>query len=427
MQAQYGLSGHFLLSYSLSAVYIIKESMQQIISKSGDSRPRFHLAVRIGGVAPGKGSDMSTSGGAARSAEKNARALAADILSARLVEASLVEGSSHIHAYWSGDSGQLLAASRALQLAFANFHSPASSPEPESSVAVVLGMAPPLNEGDELTDSIAEGNSILDLVHPWQILMTRTFLDHLTCGQLLQIKPASAVAGIYEFVWTGEDRLVRLQAHTRAQHILISMPAPDGEPSAASLGPSPLPVSMPRFQVLKTTAAYAATKFAAAYACARTWLGGQLSRRRRWANVSLGAAVLLASTTYVVTRHHHATNAVLPAVHSQQSALIKPEAVAQANTKAPPAVEVPVGHKAQSHPAASLTAAPSEKPKGHNCLIGDQISTYLAMAESNRTRGHYEDALRQYNKVLDCEPANHEARSGLERMRESGALHSPKE
>jgi hypothetical protein len=53
-----------------------------------------------------------------------------------------------------------------------------------------------------------------------------------------------------------------------------------------------------------------------------------------------------------------------------------------------------------------------------NCnLPANAIPDYLKNAERNRSRGAYGDAERQFAAVLACEPANPQAREGMERVR----------
>jgi hypothetical protein len=389
--------------------------MPQTTTTPERSGPRFHLAVRIGGVV---------ARGPTGSVAANAGALAADILATRLGETPLIDAKGNIHAYCSGNSGWLLAASRALQLAFANFRHDASSPEPQLSIAVILDKAPSIDDCGELTETMAESIPLLDLAQPWQILMTRTFLDHLACRQSLWIEPASAGTGIYEFAWTGKERRGQLQAQTPTPHTLLAMPAaPVAEPtldlSVASL--TPAQVAARRFNPLSGIIAHGA----ALLATMRAWLGSRPQLRRHWAGAGLGILLLLAATYLIARRHGSTTSAASPA-RSRQPSLIKPAGVANTNPQTASGVQAADEGKLAPKPAPPLASTPMNKPKGRTCLIGDQIGTYLGMAENNRTRGHYEDAVRQYNKVLDCEPANHEARLGLERIRESGVLHSPK-
>jgi hypothetical protein len=114
-----------------------------------------------------------------------------------------------------------------------------------------------------------------------------------------------------------------------------------------------------------------------------------------------------------------------------------PTASAPATTQAQSAAKAPPTQSAaesrHKKPAAEVPAPPAPKPQetvqtntgkneghpsGRECLIGmDQIPDLLAQGEHSLGRGKYDDAIRQYQAVLECEPGNASARAGLERAR----------
>ena len=61
-------------------------------------------------------------------------------------------------------------------------------------------------------------------------------------------------------------------------------------------------------------------------------------------------------------------------------------------------------------------------PRVHDCAIAGLIPNYLSLAETNRNRGQYDAAIRQYNEVLGCEPNNREAQEGLRRTKDAERL-----
>ena len=62
-------------------------------------------------------------------------------------------------------------------------------------------------------------------------------------------------------------------------------------------------------------------------------------------------------------------------------------------------------------------------PPTTNCqLIPTDVPRYLDMADNNRGRGKYSDAEREYNAVLQCDPQNERAHSGLTRTKEAEAI-----
>jgi serine/threonine protein kinase len=79
---------------------------------------------------------------------------------------------------------------------------------------------------------------------------------------------------------------------------------------------------------------------------------------------------------------------------------------------------------ASNTPAPPPAAAPAAKPSENCQLIPTDIPRYLDMADNNRGRGKYSDAERQYNSVLQCDPENDRARSGLSRTKQAEAIPS---
>jgi len=71
----------------------------------------------------------------------------------------------------------------------------------------------------------------------------------------------------------------------------------------------------------------------------------------------------------------------------------------------------------------TVTPSRGEKAQTDNCqLIQSDILRYTDMADSNRARGKYVDAEREYNAVLACEPQNENARAGFLRTKQAEAV-----
>ncbi len=71
----------------------------------------------------------------------------------------------------------------------------------------------------------------------------------------------------------------------------------------------------------------------------------------------------------------------------------------------------------------TVTPSEGEKAQTDNCqLIQSDIARYMDMADSNRARGKYVDAEREYNAVLACEPQNENARTGFLRTKQAEAV-----
>jgi tetratricopeptide (TPR) repeat protein len=126
-------------------------------------------------------------------------------------------------------------------------------------------------------------------------------------------------------------------------------------------------------------------------------------------------------------REQEAIDAVQKMNGDLKAATVKTEA---AQHQYPP---VPVHTKAAPQPAKnapvsetrSTTPAPAPSKPLANCqLIPTDIPRYLDMADNNRGRGKYSDAEREYNSVLQCDPENGRARTGLNRTKQAEAIPS---
>jgi serine/threonine-protein kinase len=126
-------------------------------------------------------------------------------------------------------------------------------------------------------------------------------------------------------------------------------------------------------------------------------------------------------------REQEAIDAVQKMNGDLKAATVKTEA---AQHQSPP---VPVHTKAAPQPAKNApvsearntTPAPAPSKPLANCqLIPTDIPRYLDMADNNRGRGKYSDAEREYNSVLQCDPENDRARTGLNRTKQAEAIPS---
>jgi hypothetical protein len=55
-------------------------------------------------------------------------------------------------------------------------------------------------------------------------------------------------------------------------------------------------------------------------------------------------------------------------------------------------------------------------------LLPSDLSSYLDRADKDRAAGHYDDAARQYGKVIECDPHNARAQQGSARTRQARAV-----
>jgi serine/threonine-protein kinase len=125
--------------------------------------------------------------------------------------------------------------------------------------------------------------------------------------------------------------------------------------------------------------------------------------------------------------HNIAAEAAKPPAPAKPEPVVRPTpAPAHAKSAAVAKNALPQVASTASSAAAVSTppAAPPKPPDTQNCqLIATDVPRYLDMADNNRGRGKYSDAEREYNAVLQCDPQNDRARSGLSRTKEAEAIH----
>ena len=73
-------------------------------------------------------------------------------------------------------------------------------------------------------------------------------------------------------------------------------------------------------------------------------------------------------------------------------------------------------HEQPARPSAPPLPSSKFKPQSCQLLQSDYVET-LERADSNRAKGKYGDAKREYGEVLACDPGNERAREGLDRTK----------
>ena len=147
-----------------------------------------------------------------------AQALVKDILMSRLEVDPEINAHGYVHTQGFTDLGRALAASRALQFAFEGFRN--AVPTPPANIAVVLDSSAPEEAAAEQAGPSVEQKELLASAKPSQVLITQAFYDRIAHSQpALRSSPR---AGIYEYLWTSEQRLDQLQAEAEFMPTLVS-------------------------------------------------------------------------------------------------------------------------------------------------------------------------------------------------------------
>lgn len=396
--------------------------MQTVTPHRRTAEDNFEVVVRLRQSSNGQPSDATL--------RLRAQALLKDILMTRLEVEAEINAHESVHTRGFGDLGRALAASRALQLAFEGFRT--AVPAARANVSVVLDSLAPDETVSTHAGLSVEQKDLLDLAKPSQVLITQAFYDRIAFYQPA-LRSSTLRAGVYEFLWTSEQRLNELQAEAEFMPTLIQPPPVADFVAATIIVPAVRPVPVSRWKEPDPTYAPAPEPVLDDPVPAK-WL----STSRIFA---IGTAiVLLCAIGYLVSSFVFGNR---PRPAPQITRQEKPTPVRQSPETPPtdlpkpvvPAKPAPVeAHSAPprvvvkpakpagvlSDAASSSEQTASKATRSRNCSLEvDEIPRYLNLAESNSSQGRYERAISEYNLVLGCQPGNRSALDGLRRAEDA--------
>jgi hypothetical protein len=402
--------------------------MPTVTQQDRAAKDQFELVLRLQQSRSGHPTDGSAG------LRLRAHALVKDILMSRLDVEAEVGAQEYVHAQGFADLGRALAASRALQLAFEGFRS--AVPSGRTNVSVVLDSFEPEEAQTAHASPSVEQKDLLDAAKPSQVLITQAFYNRIAhCQPALRSFPGRA--GVYEFLWTSEERLKELQAEAEFMPTLVSEAAQAASTVNTVIEQPATPASEPRPRDFEPPSAFQRLSVLVHQALAK------VQSHQRVITIGSAAAMLII-IGYLVISHAfpgHRPNEVgrrlptpdYPAAHSSPpSSTSGPSSSPSPNPPAAlPSPKPPGESKRPTIAPAAVPHAPNPtspdgvlKPaaRAHDCSIAGLIPNYLSLAETNRDRGQYDAAIRQYNEVLGCEPNNREAQEGLRRTKEAERL-----
>jgi hypothetical protein len=394
--------------------------MQTVTQHGRTAKDRFELVIRL---QQSRGNQPADAGLRLR-----AQALLKDILMSRLEVEAEINAREYVHTQGFDDLGRALAASRALQVAFEGFRTVA--PAARANVSVVLDSAAPEEAVAGQASLSVEQKDLLDFAKPSQVLITQAFYDRIAHYQpALRTFPLRA--GVYEFLWTSEQRLDELQAEAEFTPTLIQpplaaevfdetvvvpvikpapeKPAPEPRWKAPDPAPAPLPVlaiddepparwlSMPKILAISGVVG---VLLAVGYLVSSGVLGKSTKP-----GVQISPTVQQPAVSPPQVQPPVQPDSNTPATPTSPAAKEKPVV--------PPSPKPPKPSTEQDR-SASSQATPSKTPRGRNCSLDDgEIPSYLNLADRYRNSGKYDAAVRNYNLVLGCQPGNRQAQAGL--------------
>ncbi len=269
--------------------------------------------------------------------------------------------------------------------------------------------------------------TLLAIAKPAQVLITHDLLQRIAAIKGLPLKSFPGRFGVYEYLWTPEDKLELLQ--NEPQLTLAAFP------SAPPVTQAPKEQKEATSQI---TAADVAREVSGEHESDAkvTWQLPDAVRRRLpllLGGIAVAAVVLISAIGFGIFRGHptQPANATSPAsapARSPATGNSLPQAPASppaADAPAPatgktPAASSSGGKSARQKPASRAPVVAETKPTppaapSQPCTLSGDIGKYVHLAESYRERGDYGNAKRIFRQVLNCDPNNAQVRDGLNR------------
>ncbi len=273
--------------------------------------------------------------------------------------------------------------------------------------------------------------TLLKLAKPAQVLLTHDLCQQVAGIKGLPLKSFPGRFGVYEYLWTAEDKLDLLQSEP--QLTLAALPAAAPAVSEKSVA---VPVAKPQVPATERIPAHAeivAEKPSA------------FQMPKILALAVAGLVVLVAAVFGVMHLSHGASASsaptgssapvstpvqVPPPAQTSSPALAPTPPAARSRPKEPiekphlAAAQQKQSSKAAAHEAAETEQKPAPPPApAANCILGANPDRYVALAEQARGRGDYANAIRIFREVLDCDPGNAAAREGLDKAQRGAQSH----
>jgi hypothetical protein len=369
----------------------------------------FELVLRL---QQSRSSQLADSAAGLRS---RAQAVVKDLLMSRLEVDVDVTAQEYVHVHGFCDLGRALGASRALQLAFEGLCSAVPN---GANVSIILDSSAPEDAFSVDPGPTVEHKDLLASAKPFQVLVTQAFYNKLQYPQPVALRSFPASSGVYEFLWTGEERLAELQNQDEFMPTLV-IPARSSTATGNSINDKTFFMDLDDRPAQETPAPVLQDRPGIV-----DRKSGQRPHRQIVIAIACAAVILLVlgylgfANTPLISR---LKESVLP--HTAGGG-----PPARPSSSALPPLPTPVPAPAPSPPPPTPVPAPAPAPflpnpppaPRHACSTDTNlIPGYLDLAETNLKNGKYDAAIRQFQKLLGCESVSREAREGLQRAKKA--------
>jgi hypothetical protein len=259
--------------------------------------------------------------------------------------------------------------------------------------------------------------TLLKLSKPAQILLTHDLCQQVTSIKGLPLRSFPARFGVYEYLWTTEEKLELLESEPQLTLAALPMAQPAKEKNGAATSTAATAPGAPA----GTTKAFTAPPVSAKAEEPEEAKPG-LPRWVLFAGAGVAAAIAVAALGIHLAQKPAASSAPPQTPAVQVPASAAPAPVVQPSAPAP-AQAVQKTHAAllkppAAKPVATAAPAPEVKPPAApaaDCTLGGDTSRYVGLGEQARGRGDYANAIRIFREVLACDANNAAAREGLDK------------
>jgi hypothetical protein len=382
----------------------------------------FELVLRLQQSRSSQLSDSATG------LRLRAQAVVKDLLMSRLEVDTDVTAQELVHIHGFCDLGKALGASRALQLAFEGFCSAVPN---GANVSMVLDSSAPEDAFSVDPGPSIEHKDLLASAKPFQVLVTQAFYNKkLQHHQPVALQSFPARSGVYEFLWTSEERLAELQNQDEFVPTLV-IPVRPSPPTANNINDQTFFMDMENHSADQTLPPVLRDEPAT-----DDRKSGQRSHRKV-VIVAACAAVILIVLGYLgfanpslVSRLKESVLAYFPKDSAPPTSQPNPSTTP---TTPPPGPTVTTVSPSQDSivPPVAVPVPTPERPSPqstprHACSIeSNLLPEYLNLAQTNLNNGKYSDAIRLFQKLVGCESVGREARDGLQRAKKAQQANGP--
>ena len=388
--------------------------MATITQESRVAQEPFELVLRLQQSRSSQPSDSATA------LRLRAQAVVKDLLMSRLEVDATVTAQEYVHIHGFCDLGKALGASRALQLAFEGFCSAVPN---GANVSMVLDSSAPDDAFFVDPGPSVEQKDLLATAKPFQVLVTQAFYNKLQHQQPVALRSFPKRSGVYEFLWTSEERLAELQNQDEFMPTLV-IPARPSPPPVNNINGETFFMDMEDHPADETLPPALRDEPA---------IDDRKSRQRPHRKILV--AIACAAVSLIVLGYLGITNPHLVSRLKESVLAYFPKGSAPAPPSQPPPSTTPPPQPTDQvispppqpvTPPAPVPATapprpnPSSTTRHHECVIGKNlVPEYLNLAKSSLNNGNPARAMIQFNEVLDCDPGNPEAREGLQRAKKA--------